>query len=574
MIINLANLGQGGGGEYTLPTATSTRLGGVKIGEGINVSADGTISVNGGSSDIVAYCINDLTQEQLAAIWAEYHTNLNIPANYSITYKRQEGQASFDIIGIQALAKNNYVSFFFKQNGNEATLYTNSSLRLYEDGTYEEYKGGEAYKTTEVDKMLRAKQDTLVSGTNIKTVNGNSILGEGNIEIQGGEGAESYFLDAMSQDEIKALFDKINEVYCWPEKTGNGFVGNIYYAGGGDKQTQMTSMFHPSFAADMISFSGVLSVENPVVVRCRIYSDGRLEDAGQSPLADLSNYPYKVSLNLMYKSQSKTFELSKTGLWNEVWHRVHGYDALKCVIQFKYFEAYFVDGNEYNYQCICPITITTKQGTEEYYSATWVLTAVVVRPNGDMYDLTITTDDYGFNSGFVYTFEPHSGGGGGSANIIELTQAEYDALEYKSKDAIYVISDAQIVDINDFATKTDLEAKADAMSIDEYRGVGRGDAHKFPTWNSQGVITGFESTQFIGDLCYINNTTFWPLVAFKNNFKIFAPTTSGDEGQILISAGTNKSPVFSRQKFVFISQTEYDNLEEKDATTFYFIIGD
>ena len=31
-------------------------------------------------------------------------------------------------------------------------------------------------------------QAPLVSGTNIKTINGNSILGEGNIEIQGGGG--------------------------------------------------------------------------------------------------------------------------------------------------------------------------------------------------------------------------------------------------------------------------------------------------------------------------------------------------------------------------------------------------
>ena len=33
---------------------------------------------------------------------------------------------------------------------------------------------------------LASKQDTLVSGTNIKTVNGQSLLGNGNIEIQGG----------------------------------------------------------------------------------------------------------------------------------------------------------------------------------------------------------------------------------------------------------------------------------------------------------------------------------------------------------------------------------------------------
>ena len=31
---------------------------------------------------------------------------------------------------------------------------------------------------------MAGKQDTLVSGTNIKTINGNSVLGEGNINIE------------------------------------------------------------------------------------------------------------------------------------------------------------------------------------------------------------------------------------------------------------------------------------------------------------------------------------------------------------------------------------------------------
>lgn len=39
----------GGGGTYVLPVATKTRLGGVKIGDNINVSADGTISATGAS---------------------------------------------------------------------------------------------------------------------------------------------------------------------------------------------------------------------------------------------------------------------------------------------------------------------------------------------------------------------------------------------------------------------------------------------------------------------------------------------------------------------------------------------
>lgn len=42
----------------------------------------------------------------------------------------------------------------------------------------------------ELETELSTKQDTLVSGTNIKTINGYSILGEGNIQIQGGSGGD------------------------------------------------------------------------------------------------------------------------------------------------------------------------------------------------------------------------------------------------------------------------------------------------------------------------------------------------------------------------------------------------
>lgn len=44
-ITNIEEGGGGGGGSYELPVATGTRLGGVKIGSGIDVTADGTISV-------------------------------------------------------------------------------------------------------------------------------------------------------------------------------------------------------------------------------------------------------------------------------------------------------------------------------------------------------------------------------------------------------------------------------------------------------------------------------------------------------------------------------------------------
>lgn len=47
------------------------------------------------------------------------------------------------------------------------------------------------YTKTETNTLLNGKQATLVSGTNIKTINNESILGSGNIDIQGGGGGKA-----------------------------------------------------------------------------------------------------------------------------------------------------------------------------------------------------------------------------------------------------------------------------------------------------------------------------------------------------------------------------------------------
>ncbi len=88
------------------------------------------------------------------------------------------------------------------------------------DGTEELVyaKGGANYKVNitglrkDISANLTGKQDTLVSGTNIKTINGTSILGSGNIEIQSGtsvnvvDGLQSTSAtDALSANQGKVL---------------------------------------------------------------------------------------------------------------------------------------------------------------------------------------------------------------------------------------------------------------------------------------------------------------------------------------------------------------------------------
>ena len=56
-----------------------------------------------------------------------------------------------------------------------------------------------------VNEIIDDKQDTLVSGTNIKTINGTSLLGSGNIEIQGG-GSD---VEAFTAAEVQTIWNGV-----------------------------------------------------------------------------------------------------------------------------------------------------------------------------------------------------------------------------------------------------------------------------------------------------------------------------------------------------------------------------
>ena len=71
-----------------------------------------------------------------------------------------------------------------------------------------------------------SKQDTLVSGSNIKTINGNSLLGSGNITISGGGGGTDKGFDNLSALTIAA------SQYASPQSA----AGPFYFKGGGTAQ--------------------------------------------------------------------------------------------------------------------------------------------------------------------------------------------------------------------------------------------------------------------------------------------------------------------------------------------------
>ena len=79
--------------------------------------------------------------------------------------------------------------------------------------------------TSDEKAAWNGKQDTLVSGTNIKTINGETLLGEGNIDIQGGgvdvvQTTGTSTADVMSQDAVTNAFNE----YTVRKDSDNGIV--------------------------------------------------------------------------------------------------------------------------------------------------------------------------------------------------------------------------------------------------------------------------------------------------------------------------------------------------------------
>lgn len=70
------------------------------------------------------------------------------------------------------------------------------------------------YSNTKVDALLYNKQDRLVSGTNIKTINGQSVLGSGDLEVGGSGSAEWGAItgDIQDQTDLQNELQDIREV--------------------------------------------------------------------------------------------------------------------------------------------------------------------------------------------------------------------------------------------------------------------------------------------------------------------------------------------------------------------------
>lgn len=120
-------------------------------------------------------------------------------------------------------------------------------------------------------------------------------------------------------------------------------------------------------------------------------------------------------------------------------------------------------------------------------------------------------------------------------DIVEITQAEYDALPTASKNngSIYSITDAVVVDPANYYTKTEADA-----AFNPYNTVtARTSNYYLPKWNARGQITG--ETRVYQSSFNINGTSKTVYTTATGNLTdIYAPTAAGTAGQYLVSSGS------------------------------------
>lgn len=145
-------------------------------------------------------------------------------------------QAEYDALPATAKTSNSLFVITDAKGADLSNYYTKSETSgATEISTALSSKADTAttYTKTETDNAITAatstKQDTLVSGTNIKTINNQSILGEGNIEIQGGGGGSITIdpsLDSGSTNAVanSAITNAINDRQLKREYVGSNAV--------------------------------------------------------------------------------------------------------------------------------------------------------------------------------------------------------------------------------------------------------------------------------------------------------------------------------------------------------------
>ena len=453
-----------------------------------------------------------------------------------------------------------------------------------------------------ISNATSGKQDTLVSGVNIKTINNESLLGSGNIVIEGGSSIKNYqplqvefspnysFIDAYEISSIgtqqfykRIAFDTIN---------GN----SIIHQSDNDK----VNWTIPTSTSALTNDSGyVTSGEVNTQIESKGYITGYTETdpvfqasaASGITSQDITNWNGKQpSGDYALRSELPTVPTSNTAFTNDAGYitdaALNGYATTAFTEQtylkeHQSLSAYTptsgfstINGNvitdggnivieETSYTAGANIDIST----DNVISVTGITVPI---------KLSELTNDEGFvNSGEVETQIASKGYITGYTESDPVFQAsaasgisEQDIMNWNNKLDSSALNPYYTSAQTDTAISNAVSGKTDKVSVTASSG-----GYKFPKWNDQGCITGVSATAYQASQSINGSNRTVYSDSSEALPTIYAPTSEGLAGQPLLSNGSG-APVWASYKFQFISQSQYDALATKDSTTIYFIVNE
>ena len=137
-----------------------------------------------------------------------------------------------------------------------------------------------------------------------------------------------------------------------------------------------------------------------------------------------------------------------------------------------------------------------------------------------------------------------------ASKTVELTQAEYDGLAVKNPNTFYIITDAQGGNLSNYYTKTEVDGKVDDVSATAESAYSEA-KNLFVT---------------VYDLDYA-------LTEHTADTTVHVTSTEKTSWDDAARNASNAVTALGGLKLVKLSQSQYDALQTKDASTLYIIVN-
>ena len=304
----------------------------IKTINGNSILGTGDITISGGGTNYITETTDTLVLKPVNTNGNNFEVkNKTDDVVVSFTQNAPGNSSSYDLFSvILSTAPNedgelyNIVARFTKDENWDAKLniFANAgSIGASFDITIPPDAYGNIAMASDLEPLKTSignKQDTLVSGTNIKTINGESILGSGNITISGGSGsglAEPWSTDA----NFLGVWSKSS-----PNLSENDFFAGLHTNDGlvGFEATNLTSnkdaVIIPTLTSDVPLFQ-FMSLDGSIISMVKLPEDfftrsqtinlGDIANSGGSGLGRPPLYSHTITLKGSGNSAYFTFTI-------------------------------------------------------------------------------------------------------------------------------------------------------------------------------------------------------------------------------------------------------------------------